>query len=142
MQNLNLIINITFVIISLTGNFISNENTEKLTEKSAKIEFTELKYDFGKVDEGVELSHIFKFKNTGDENLIIQSVNAGCGCTGVQIGEKKEFRKGEEGEIKVSFNTLGRTGVNTKSVTVQSNDIKNPYTELTFSCEVIQQQQK
>ena len=109
-------------------------------EKTSKITFQETKHDFGKVKAGVELTYVFKFKNDGDENLMIQKVHASCGCTGVTIGDKKEFKNGEEGEIKVSFNTRGRSGVQSKTVSVQSNDPANPVVVLSFTCEIISQQ--
>ena len=109
------------------------------SEKASKIIFKETKHDFGKIKEGVELMYEFKFKNDGDENLVIQKVHASCGCTGVAIGDKKEFKKGEEGEIKVSFNTQGRSGVQSKTVSVQSNDPQNPSVVLSFTCEIISQ---
>ncbi len=102
----------------------------------ATITFSESSYDFGKVEQGVELTHIFKFKNTGDGNLIIQSVNAGCGCTGVEQGDKQEYGINEEGEIKISFNTAGREGIQTKTVSVSTNDPDNPAIVLSFTCEI------
>ncbi|MBE2256153.1 MAG: DUF1573 domain-containing protein [Ignavibacteria bacterium] len=137
MQHLNFIFTLTILIVTLTGNLFFSENSESKKDKNARIQFNELKYDFGKVEEGIQLSHIFKFKNTGEETLIIKSVNAGCGCTGVTVGDKKEYREGEEGEIKVSFNTQGRSGIQSKSVYVQTNDPEKPNIDLIFTCEVI-----
>lgn len=108
-------------------------------EKASKITFEETKHDFGKVKEGVALTFVFKFKNAGDEHLVIQKVHASCGCTGAAMGDKKEFENGEEGEIKVTFNTGGRSGVQNKTVTVQSNDPENPIVVLSFTCEIISQ---
>lgn len=106
-------------------------------EKTSKITFKDTKYDFGKVREGVALTYIYKFKNDGDENLVIQKVHASCGCTGASIGDKKEFKKGEEGEIKVSFDTSGRSGAQSKTVTVQSNDPEKPVVVLSFTCAIV-----
>jgi hypothetical protein len=105
--------------------------------KVSKITFDEPKHDFGKVQQGVELTFLYKFKNDGDERLAIQNVRASCGCTGASIGDKKEFEKGEAGEIKVSFNTAGRVGAQSKTVMVQSNDPKNPIVVLSFTCEIL-----
>ncbi|MCK9210125.1 MAG: DUF1573 domain-containing protein [Ignavibacteriaceae bacterium] len=108
-------------------------------EKASKITFQETKHDFGKVKQGVTLTFAFKFKNDGEENLAIQKVHASCGCTGVTMGDKKEFEEGEEGEIKVTFNTGGRSGVQSKTVMVQSNDTENPTVVLSFTCDIISQ---
>lgn len=100
------------------------------------IKFDDLSFDFGAVKQGVTLEHIFKFTNEGDGNLIITSVQPSCGCTGVIMDDKKEFNKGEEGEIKITFSTEGRQGLNTKTVIVNTNDLVNPVITLTFKCEI------
>lgn len=40
------------------------------------IEFTALEYDFGEVDQGDTVEHIFKFKNLGDADLVIDRVKS------------------------------------------------------------------
>ncbi|MDQ7817198.1 MAG: DUF1573 domain-containing protein [Melioribacteraceae bacterium] len=105
-----------------------------------KITFNETKHNFGKVREGVEVTYQFKFRNEGEKNLVIQKVQASCGCTGASVGDKKEFKKDEAGEIKVTFNTSGRSGVQSKTVSVKSNDPANPVVALLFTCEIISKQ--
>jgi hypothetical protein len=100
------------------------------------INFEDSNYDFGVVKEGVELEHTFKFTNKGEGTLVINSVQPSCGCTGVVMDEKKEFRSGESGEIKITFNTQGRQGVNNKTVIVNTNDPENPVMTLSFKCEI------
>lgn len=106
-------------------------------EKTSKIKFQETNHDFGKVEKGVLLSYDYKFTNEGEDTLIIKNVRASCGCTGATIGEKKHFATSEEGEIKVTFNTSGRSGVQSKTVSVQSNDPQNPNVMLSFTCEIV-----
>ncbi|CAN5471567.1 hypothetical protein BH10BAC5_BH10BAC5_12500 [soil metagenome] len=122
------------VVLCFTSVSINAEQT--LSISGAAISFEELQYDFGKVDQGELLEHIFKFNNTGSEILIIQSVQSSCGCTGATIGDKKEYAPGESGEIKVTFNTQGREGVNNKTISVSSNDPNKSIT-LSFICEII-----
>ncbi|MDF1612332.1 MAG: DUF1573 domain-containing protein [Stygiobacter sp.] len=105
--------------------------------KSSKISFIETKHDFGKVQQGRVLTYIFKFQNNGEDSLEIKNVRASCGCTGAAIGEKKKFANGEEGEIKVTFDTNGRTGVQNKTVSVQTNDPENLNVMLSFTCEIV-----
>ena len=42
--------------------------------KGPKIEIRELKYDFGKVVQGTQATHVFEVRNTGTEPLIIERV--------------------------------------------------------------------
>lgn len=110
---------------------------EAYKSTGAVLSFEELNYDFGKVSEGEVLEHFFRFTNTGKDNLIIQSVQPACGCTGASIGEKKEFLPRESGEIKVTFNTEGREGINSKTISVASNDPNHPGITLSFVCEIL-----
>jgi hypothetical protein len=132
MKNLKLFIIMLFITSQV---ILAKGNTEASKPIAA---FTETSYDFGKVAEGISLEHTYIFINQGDAKLVIQSVQPSCGCTGATMGDKKEFETGETGEIKVSFNTQGRSGVISKSVTVTTNDPANPQVVLTFTCEIEQ----
>ena len=122
-------------ILLLIG--ISNLYSKQLLSVPV-IKFEDLSYDFGKVSQGDLLEHTFSFTNEGDAKLMIQSVQPSCGCTGAAIGDKKEFDKGETGEIKVTFNTQGRSGIITKTVTITTNDEANPQVIITFTCEIVE----
>src|SRR5215831_16162547 len=76
--------------------------------------------DLGSVKEGPEVDISFKFKNTGNKNLIIQNVTASCGCTVVEKPQQP-FQPGETGTIKAKFTTGGHTGTNNKSIYVIAN---------------------
>ncbi len=105
----------------------------------AIIAFDEIQYNFGKVQEGITLEHLYKFENKGTDKLKIESVQPSCGCTGASIGDKKEFEPGEKGDIKVTFNTQGREGVQSKTISIYTNDNKQKQIVLSFSCDVQKQ---
>jgi hypothetical protein len=42
--------------------------------KGPKLEAAEVKYDFGKVIEGAQASHVFEIRNAGNELLVIDRV--------------------------------------------------------------------
>ena len=115
--------------------FISNSFSYLISPEPV-IKFDDLNYDFGAVKQGENLEHVFKFTNSGKGTLVINSVQPSCGCTGVVMDEKKEFAEGETGEIKITFSTQGRQGVNTKTVSVNTNDPEYPVITLTFKCTV------
>jgi hypothetical protein len=87
--------------------------------------------DLGTVKEGPEVNISFKFKNTGDKNLIIQNVTASCGCTIVEKPQQP-FQPGETGSIKAKFTTQGHTGTNNKSIYVTANTKGTTSQELKF----------
>lgn len=84
------------------------------------IQYEEEKFEFGVTDEGQVIKHIFKFKNTGTEPLVISNAKGSCGCT-VPTWPKEPIPPGGSGEIKVEFNTKGKPGRQSKRVTVTAN---------------------
>ncbi|RMD70369.1 MAG: DUF1573 domain-containing protein [Bacteroidetes bacterium] len=86
----------------------------------AKIEFEEEIYDFGEVNEGDVVTHVFRFRNTGRQPLIISDARSTCGCT-VPEWPKEPIPPGGEGEIVVRFNTAGKKNHQSKPVTITAN---------------------
>jgi Protein of unknown function (DUF1573) len=84
------------------------------------IQYEKDKHDFGTANEGDEVKHVFKFKNTGKEPLVISNARGSCGCT-VPDWPKEPVAPGASGEIKVVFNTKGKVGHQSKRVTVTAN---------------------
>ena len=87
--------------------------------------------DLGTVKEGPEVEIAYKFKNTGDMNLVIENVQAGCGCTIVEK-PKEPYAPGQIGTIRAKFTTQGHTGTNNKSIYVTANTHGNIHQELKF----------
>ncbi|WP_224996602.1 DUF1573 domain-containing protein [Cesiribacter sp. SM1] len=96
-----------------------NANTAP-TGPVAKIEYQETEYDFGTVKDGEVVTHTFKFKNTGDVPLVIQSASASCGCT-VPKKPEQPIAPGATGEIQVRFDSSNKPGIQNKTVTVTAN---------------------
>lgn len=82
--------------------------------------FEEGSHDFGKLKQGESVQYSFLFKNTGKTPLIITNATATCGCTIPEI-PKDPIKPGEEGAIKVIFNSAGKIGIQDKIITVTSN---------------------
>ena len=89
-----------------------------------KIEILEESYNFGEIKQGESVTHNFVLKNVGNANLIISSAKGSCGCT-VPEWPKEPIAQGEEGIIKVTFNSSGRSGKQNKIVTLVTNAIPN-----------------
>jgi hypothetical protein len=123
----------------------ADQNTGSATEMASIMkdssQFTSVQWmdsasrDFGKITEGQKLEVSFRFKNSGNKPLVIQRVQASCGCT---IAEQptEPIAPGEEGTIKASFNSEGHVGLNRKLLTVFANT--KPYKDipLHFTVEV------
>ena len=97
------------------------QNADNSVEASnAVIAFNEYEYDFGKVKEGKKVRHTFIFENKGSDNLVIQSAATTCGCT-VPKYDRKPIAPGKGGKLEVEFDTSGRDGMQTKTISVKSN---------------------
>ena len=118
---------------SLTGNQTNPPIVD--TANNTTIQWLDSTYlDLGKQKEGKEIEITFRFKNTGNKNLVIQSVSAQCGCT---IPEKPEkpFAPGEEGVIKAKYNGSGH-GETRKEVYVTANTNPASSHTLTFRADL------
>lgn len=113
------------IVVLMFFVFSSSTLTASTEAKAPKLAFNETAHDFGKVPQGPQIQYNFMFKNTGNAPLTIEKVQTSCGCTGATVGDKKEYAKGEEGQIQVTFNTQGREGHQEKTLVVYSNDPEN-----------------
>ena len=87
---------------------------------TTSIEFEEMEFDFGTVEQGEKVSHIYRFRNTGSEPLIITDAKASCGCT-VPKKPTEPIPPGEVGELTVEFDSRGKSGPQNRTVTVTAN---------------------
>lgn len=95
---------------------------ETMMEVLPEIVFEEEFHDFGEVNEGLVVEHVFSFKNEGEGPLIISNAQGSCGCT-VPVWPRQPIAPGATGEIKVSFNSTGRAGKQDKRVTLTTNAV-------------------
>ncbi|QEC53179.1 uncharacterized protein DUF1573 [Anseongella ginsenosidimutans] len=90
------------------------------TAAAAKFEFTAQAFDFGTVEEGEKVTHSYSFTNVGSGSLIIANAQASCGCT-VPEWTREPIPPGGTGEIKAVFDSKGRVGKQSKTITVHAN---------------------
>ena len=113
----------------------SKNNIEKIIEERQKqkaekkipadgkypvITFKETEFDFGDIKQGDKVEHTFEFTNTGEADLLISTARASCGCTVPEFTEEA-VKPGKSGKIKVTFNSAGKKGPTTKTITVVCN---------------------
>jgi Protein of unknown function (DUF1573) len=88
-------------------------------EKGSEIEFDYTIIDYGTIEKKSDGERVFKFKNTGNEPLIIFEVKTTIGCT-ITYKPTAPILPGETGELKVKYDT-GRVNPIRKTITVLSN---------------------
>ena len=106
---------------------IKSENLELAKERDneikvggAKIKFEKTEHDFGTINEGDIVDTVFSFKNSGKSELIITSAKGSCGCT-VPEWPKEPIMPGEEGLIRVKFNSDKKPNLQQKTITLVTN---------------------
>jgi len=101
----------------------ANSSTNELSAPA--IVCDEPSYSFGTVTGLLSVSHVFRIRNDGDAELVINKVKPACGCTTAKL-ETKNVAPGAEVEIKTTLSLKGRSGRQTKPIIVHSNDPDNP----------------
>jgi len=100
------------------------------------ITFQKTEFDFGRIYEGEKVKYNFKFTNTGKSDLIITSAKGTCGCT-VPDYPKNPVKPGEEESVSVEFNSAGRNGQQSKTITITTN-AQPPTVVLTIRAMVVE----
>ena len=118
----------------MINNPASAEPADADTSLLPKFDFESDNHEFGPITEGEIVSYNFKFKNSGKAPLIITQASASCGCT-VPEYSKDPIAPGQEGFIKVTFNSEGKHGMTSKTVTLLANTVPNTKV-LTISADI------
>jgi len=79
--------------------------------------------DLGQIKPDKKQTHVFTLKNEGGETLVIERVQAPCGCTATLLSDE-EILSGKTAQLEVTFNPRGYEGTVTQSVYIYSNDPK------------------
>ena len=80
---------------------------------------------------------VFKYENKGDTPVHFKAVRPSCGCTTAAL-PKNDVAPGEKGEITATFTIGDRFGMQTKTITVETDDPQHPQTILTLKANIVQ----
>lgn len=104
---------------------VNGDNVAAAADRDAEsgklpvIKFEESQFDFGTIDQGTPVEHVFKFTNTGEAPLLIVNAKSSCGCT-IPTWNKAPIAPGASDELLVKFNGSGQNQVS-KTVTLTTN---------------------
>jgi hypothetical protein len=98
-----------------------NKNVQLTNEIGyPKFEFSKEIHKFGTISEGEIVVCEFYFRNVGDANLIIKTIESSCGCTNIKW-KKQPIKAGEESKITVEFDSKKRNGKQYKVLSIFAN---------------------
>jgi len=107
-----------FLMILLVN--CKGKNDKHTPDKNTTMAIDKGIYDFGNVKEDEMYNGYFIVKNTGTITLAIYDVSTECGCTVID-SYKKLVQPKDTCMIRFSFNTLGKSGIQNKTITMVTN---------------------
>ena len=110
----------------------------KPSSDTGVISLKETDYDFGKIPQGKPVTHVFAFTNSGSVPLVLETVQASCGCTTPEWS-KDAVAAGANSKITVGYNamndgpfekfiTITYNGKQTKQINIKGEVWKTPTT--------------
>ena len=112
----------------LSGDLVTNpKSAQSPTYKAPAIKFDKTEFDFGKILQGEVVSYTFHFTNVGNAPLIITNVDKSCGCTASEYS-RSPIEPGGTGEIKITYDSKGHHGFQSKALVVVANTIPSQTT--------------
>jgi mono/diheme cytochrome c family protein len=114
---------------------IADSKKASTTIPSPRLTVDARRFNFGSVDEGVDIEHTFKITNTGNAPLALYDAKSTCGCTVAKL-TNKNLQSGESSELTIVVDTSMKQSKVEKTVNLLSNDPANPDLELILAMNV------
>ena len=99
---------------------IANTPSQTAIQKDDILQLKETGFTFGKIPQGRPVSHVFEIINTGKSPLLLENVQASCGCTTPEW-TREPIAPGATSAIKVGYNAYAEGQFN-KTVTIFYNN--------------------
>lgn len=94
-------------------------------------------FDFGEIYKGEKVERKVTVKNIGNQMLVINKVQASCGCTAALLSDKN-VKPGKTTSLSITFDSKSFSGEVHKNVLVYSNDPRDSSVEIKFTAKIIQ----
>lgn len=92
-------------------------------------------HNFGKIDEGIKVNHVFQVRNNGRRTLIIKDAKPTCDCTTVKLGAR-QIPAHKSTNLDVTVDTTMKLGDITKEILITSNDPLHPQMKISLIAQV------
>jgi hypothetical protein len=112
----------------------TNVTMPPVNTNATQMSFNKKVHDFGTINQGDKVNYTFSYTNTGKKDLIITNATGSCGCT-VPEYSKVPLKPGKSAKMKVSFDSTGKTGEQSKTVSIMAN-VPNGMETLTIKASI------
>ncbi len=130
-----------FIISLLLALLFLKINTGSIHASGPKLFIPDSIQNLGEITEGQTVEFAFIIKNTGNATLEILDATPDCDCAKVRI-IKPTIEAGEQGEIRVAFNSKGQSGSFTKLIIIETNDPAEPVKMIKYKGTVLRKSEK
>ena len=109
-----------FMAFAVNAQTAATKNPTPVPAPADILQLKENTYSFGKIPQGRPVIHVFEIENTGKEPLLLENVQASCGCTTPEWS-REAIAPGATAPIKVGYNAYAEGRFN-KTVTIFYNN--------------------
>ncbi|NJN25650.1 MAG: DUF1573 domain-containing protein [Cyclobacteriaceae bacterium] len=117
---------LVFCVLFIIVPFVSHAQATTDTIGHALIDFKITEYDFGDINQGEVVQHVFDFVNAGNIPLVIHNVLTTCGCTTPEWPHHP-IMPGDSSQVLVVFNAASKIGRQNKVITIRTNASAGDY---------------
>jgi hypothetical protein len=103
---------------------------------SSVITIDKLQHSFGKIEKGQTVRQSFTVRNSGKSELLLERVQSPCNCVTYQLSQSA-IAPGEQATLELRYTPRFVTEAPEK-VTIVSNDLKTPATQITLQAQVVE----
>ena len=122
---------VAFLLMVVSSTFAQAQKTQTAAKVDGPVlTLDKNSHEFGTITQGDVVEKIFTFTNTGNQPLIITNITTSCGCTTPEW-PRNPIMPGGKGEIKVGFNSAGKSGPQVKKLPILSNAVNDPFVSFT-----------
>lgn len=109
-----------FYLLVLLVSAVALASAQKALKADEALHLKETTFNFGKIPQGKPVTHDFEITNKSKAPLVIETVEATCGCTTPEWSEAP-IAPGADSRIKVGFNASSE-GHFKKAITIVYNN--------------------
>lgn len=124
----------SFNVLATLEDYFPELTAEEIAQ-SPTLHVNQTALDFGRIKQNEASTREVTLTNVGKGTLELRSIQGNCTCIVTEV-DTQTLKAGQRATIRISFNPQNRTGTQQKSITIYSNDPKDPVQRIVFTAYV------